>query len=114
MNTQKYAIKVKNVLGKNKEITLLNGNKYTLKDKDEKVIGLYSDDAKPIIFKLLKAGFEVSKILEENIQDYMKIETSLEITKTVSKTKKEKSNEINKVDEEKPKRRRGRPPKNKE
>lgn len=114
MNTEKYAIKVKNILGKNKEITLLDGTKYTLKDKDEKVIGFYSDDVKPIIFKLLKAGFEVSKILEENIQDYMKIETTSSVTKTVSKVKKEKTNETNKDDNEKPKKRRGRPPKNKE
>ena len=114
MNTEKYAIKVKNILGKNKKITLLNGTEYILKDKDEKIIGFYSDDAKPIIFNLLKNGFEVSKILEENIQDYMKIETTSEITKTVSKDKKDKTNKINNIVEEKPKKRRGRPPKNKD
>lgn len=112
--TMKYFIKVKNILGKNKEIALLDGTTYLLKDKDEKVIGLYSDKMKPIIFKLLKNGFEVSKILEDNIKDYMRIETISGDTQTVSKMKKEKSNETNKVDGEKPKRRRGRPPKNKE
>ena len=109
----KYYIKVKNILGKNKEITLLNGDKYLLKNKDEKIIGKYSEDAKPVIFKLLKTGFEVSKILEENIKDYMKIETIPEITKTSSKIKKETTNETNNINEEKPKKRRGRPPKNK-
>ena len=97
----KYYIKVKNILGKNKVITLLNGDKYTLKNKDER----------PIIFELLKTGFEVSKILEENIRDYMKIETILESTKTSSNDKKEIVNETNNVNEEKPKKKRGRPPK---
>lgn len=107
----KYYIKVKNILGKNKIITLLNGDKYTLKNKDEKIIGEYSDDVRPIIFELLKTGFEVSKILEENIRDYMKIETILESTKTSSNDKKEIVNETNNVNEEKPKKKRGRPPK---
>lgn len=109
----KYYIKVKNILGKNKDIILLDGTKYTLKNNDEKIIGEYSDDARPIIFKLLKAGFEVSKILEEYIQDHMKIETTLESSQTSPEIKKEINNETNIVDDEKPKKRRGRPPKNK-
>ena len=108
----KYFIKVKNILGKNKNITLLNGDTYNLKDKDEKIIGEYSDDVKPIIFKLLKTGFEVSKILEENIQDYMKIDTSLESSQMSSNDEQETLNNNN-SNEEKPKKRRGRPPKNK-
>lgn len=114
MNAGKYFVKVKNILGKNKEITLLDGTKYSLKDKDEKIIGEYSEDVKPEIFKLLKAGFEVAKILEEHIKDHMMIDTTSSNTRTASKPKKEKTNETNKVDEEKPKKRRGRPPKNKE
>ena len=113
MNT-KYAIKVKNILGKDKEITLLNGNKYTLKDKDEKIIGFYSDNAKTIIFNLLKCGFEVSKILEENIQEHMKIDTIVESPKTVSSDTLETNNKSNNETDEKPKKRRGRPRKNKE
>lgn len=108
----KYYIKVKNVLGKNKDITLLDGTQYNLKDKSEKIIGEYSDDVRPIIFKLLKSGFEVSKILEENIQEHMKIETNPESSQTSSKTTQKASNKIIN-DEEKPKKRRGRPPKNK-
>ena len=65
------------------------------------------------IFKLLKTGFEVSKILEENIKDYMRIETIPESSQTSSKIKTETTNETNNVDDEKPKKRRGRPPKNK-
>ena len=113
MNEQKYVIKVKNNLGKNKEITLINGDKYILKDKDEKIIGFYSDDARPIIFKLLKAGFEVSKMLEEHVQDYMKIETVSNDVKTDSSNLKENDNKSNSLIEEKPKKKRGRPPKNK-
>lgn len=109
----KYYIKVKNILGKHKDITLLDGTKYNLKDKDEKIIGEYSDDVKPIIFKLLKTGFEVSKILEEHIRDYMRIETILEDTQTVSNDKTENINNVNTLNEEKPKKKRGRPPKNK-
>lgn len=109
----KYYIKVKNILGKNKEITLLNGNKYVLKNKDEKIIGEYSDDSKPIIFQLLKKGFEVSKILEENIYDYMKIETITEDTQTSSNVQKNLTNKTNNDIDDKPKKRRGRPPKNK-
>ena len=101
----KYYIKVKNILGKDKDITLINGTKYTLKNKDEKIIGEYSDDIRPIIFKLLKAGFEVSKVLEEHIQDYMKIETIPESSQTSSNPKKEINNETNNIDEEKPKKR---------
>ena len=99
----KYVIKVKNILGKNKEIVLLNGEKYTLKDKDEKIIGYYSKDADTLIFKLLKTGFEVSKILEENIQEHMKIESVLEITQTVSSDNIKDSNKTNTIIEEKPK-----------
>ena len=108
----KYYIKVKNILGKNKDITLLNGVKYNLKNKDEKIIGEYSDDVKPIIFKLLKTGFEVSKVLEEHIQEHMKIETNPESSQTSSKIKKEITNKDTTL-EEKPKKKRGRPPKNK-
>lgn len=109
----KYFIKVKNILGKNKEITLLDNSKYTLKDKDEKIIGEYSIDKHPIIFKLLKAGFEVSKILEENIKDCMLIETESSNEKTSSRVKEKITNKDNKDEVEKPKKRRGRPPKNK-
>ena len=111
--TMKYYIKVKNILDKDKNITLLDGSEYLLKNKDEKIIGEYSDEAKPIIFKLLKTGFEVSKILEEHIKEHMMVDTIVTNTQTVSKNKKEKSNGINNVNEEKPKKRRGRPPKNK-
>lgn len=110
----KYFIKVKNILGKDKNITLLDGSKYILKNKDEKIIGEYSQETHNIIFKLLKSGFEVSKILEENIQEYMRIETTLESSQTVSEIKKETTNRNNNENEEMPKKRRGRPPKNKE
>lgn len=108
-----YLIKVKNNLGKDKKIKLINGDNYTLKDKDEKIIGTYSKDNLSIIFTLLKQGFEVSKILEENIKDYMKIETITTDATTVSNIKNEVVNEINNDNIEKPKKRRGRPPKNK-
>lgn len=113
MEQQEYVIKVKNILGKNKEITLLDGSKYLLKDKDEKIIGDYSNESKPIIFKLLKSGFEVSKILKENIQEYMIIKSIKNVTQTVSDEIINDTNKDIKSDEEKPKKRRGRPPKNK-
>lgn len=109
----KTYIKVKNILGKDKKIQLVDESTYTLKNKEEKVIGEYSLDTHPLIFKLLKTGFEVSKIAEENIQDYMKIDTIVESTQTSSKRKKESTDKTNNVLEEKPKKRRGRPPKNK-
>ena len=110
----KYLVKVKNNLGKNKEIELLDGTKYILNNNDEKIIGTYSDDMKPQIFKLLKAGFIVSKILEENVSDDMKINTIAKDTETSSKMKNEQTNEITNINENLPKKRRGRPPKNKE
>lgn len=111
MKQLEYYLKVKNNLGKNKEIKLLDGTKYTLKDKDEKIIGKYSDDIISEIFKLLKSGLEVAKILPENIKEEWLINNNPEITKSPSETILNSSNEINKEVNDKPKKRRGRPPK---
>lgn len=107
---EKYVIKVKNILGKNKTIKLLNGAHYTLRDKEEKVIGDYSIEAKPTIFNLLKAGFEVSKILKENVQEHMIINSNSKDAQTVPELKKDEIKEnTNDKEEIKPKRKRGRP-----
>lgn len=66
-------LKVKNTLNKDIRIKLLNGTDYLLKVKDEKIVGNYSEDAKPMIFKYLKKELEVSKISEENIKEHMLI-----------------------------------------
>ena len=49
-------ILVKNKLGKDKNITLVNGKKYLLKNGDQKVIGDYSE-TDGLVYKLLVAGF---------------------------------------------------------
>ena len=63
-------ILVKNKLGKDKNITLVNGKKYLLKNGDQKVIGDYSD-TNGLVYKLLIAGFIVSKIEPEDIKPEM-------------------------------------------
>lgn len=63
-------ILVKNKLGKDKNITLVNGKKYLLKNGDQKVIGDYSE-TDGLIYKLLIAGFIVSKIEPEDIKPEM-------------------------------------------
>lgn len=61
---------VKNKLGKNKTITLINGEKYILKNGDQKVIGDYSE-TDGLVYKLLVAGFNVSLIEAENVKPEM-------------------------------------------
>lgn len=61
---------VRNKLGKNKTITLINGEKYILKNGDQKVIGDYSE-TDGLIYKLLVAGFNVSLIEAENVKPEM-------------------------------------------
>lgn len=63
-------ILVKNKLGKDKNITLVNGKKYLLKNGDQKIIGDYSE-TDGLIYKLLVAGFIVSKIEPEDIKPEM-------------------------------------------
>ncbi len=63
-------ILVKNKLGKDKNITLVNGKKYLLKNGDQKVIGDYSE-TDGLVYKLLIAGFIVSKIEPEDIKPEM-------------------------------------------
>ena len=63
-------ILVKNKLGKDKHITLINGKKYLLKNGDQKVIGDYSE-TDGLVYKLLVAGFIVSKIEPEDIKPEM-------------------------------------------
>ncbi len=63
-------ILVKNKLGKDKHITLVNGKKYLLKNGDQKVIGDYSE-TDGLVYKLLVAGFIVSKIEPEYIKPEM-------------------------------------------
>lgn len=63
-------ILVKNKLGKDKNITLVNGKKYLLKNGDQKVIGDYSE-TNGLVYKLLIAGFIVSKIEPEDIKPEM-------------------------------------------
>lgn len=63
-------ILVKNKLGKDKNITLVNGKKYLLKNGDRKVIGDYSE-TDGLVYKLLIAGFIVSKIEPEDIKPEM-------------------------------------------
>ncbi len=63
-------ILVKNKLGKDKNITLVNGKKYLLKNGDQKVIGDYSE-TDGLVYKLLVAGFIVSKIEDEDIKPEM-------------------------------------------
>ena len=63
-------ILVKNKLGKDKTITLANGEKYLLKNGDQKVIGDYSETDE-LVYKLLVAGFIVSKIEPEDIKPEM-------------------------------------------
>lgn len=103
-------LKVKNILKSNKTIKLYDGTSYVLKVNDEKVIGNYSDYKREEIFKLLKTGFEVSKIEDEYVKDYMLIENDAKMS---SKDDSLDIKEINNIDENKPKKRRGRPPKNK-
>lgn len=61
---------VRNKLGKNKTITLINGEKYILKNGDQKVIGDYSE-TDGLVYKLLVAGFNVSLIEAENVKPEM-------------------------------------------
>lgn len=63
-------ILVKNKLGKDKNITLVNGKKYLLKNGDQKIIGDYSE-TDGLVYKLLVAGFIVSKIEPEDIKPEM-------------------------------------------
>lgn len=63
-------ILVKNKLGKDKNITLVNGKKYLLKNGDQKIIGDYSK-TDGLVYKLLVAGFIVSKIEPEDIKPEM-------------------------------------------
>lgn len=63
-------ILVKNKLGKDKTITLTNGEKYILKNGDQKVIGDYSE-TDGLVYKLLVAGFNVSRIEDEDIKPEM-------------------------------------------
>ena len=101
-------IKVKNTFNTNKEITLTDGTKYKLPVGSEKIVGEYSEYLNNYIFKLLKTGFEESKIEKEYIKDYMLISEGSE---KPSKDINEKSNKDNNVNI-KPKRKRGRPRKN--
>lgn len=103
-------LKVKNILKSDKKIKLYDGTIYVLKVNDEKVIGNYSDYKHDEIFKLLKTGFEVSKIDDEYVKDYMIIDSDVKMS---SKGNSSNDNEINNTNENKPKKRRGRPPKNK-
>ncbi|MDY5929913.1 MAG: hypothetical protein SPJ27_07755 [Candidatus Onthovivens sp.] len=63
-------ILVKNKLGKDKTITLANGEKYLLKNGEQKIIGDYLDSDN-LIYKLLTSGLNVSKIEDENIKPEM-------------------------------------------
>lgn len=102
-------IKVKNTFNSNKEITLTDGTAYKLAVGSEKIVGEYSEYLNHYIFKLLKAGFEVSKIEKEHIKDYMLIsEGSEKPSKDIDK----KSNINNNHNNIQPKRKRGRPRKN--
>lgn len=65
-------ILVKNKLGKDKNITLVNGKKYLLKNGDQKIIGDYFE-SDGLVYKLLVAGFNVSKIEDEDIKPEMLI-----------------------------------------
>ena len=97
-------LKVKNTFKTDKKIKLINGIEYTLKSGDEKIVGKYKDVNNSYIFNLLKTGFEVSKISDEYVKDYMKIEDNISI---------KVNNTIDISDKiEKPKRKRGRPRKN--
>lgn len=102
-------IKVKNIHKKDKTIKLLNGESYTIKVNNEKIVGDYSDDARKYIFDLLKKGFEVSKISEEYVKDNMIISNHTEMTSEPSNIK---ANINTNETENKPKRKRGRPKKN--
>ena len=64
---------VKNKLWKDKTITLANGEKYLLKNGEQKIIGDYLDSDN-LIYKLLTSGLNVSKIEDENIKPEMIIE----------------------------------------
>lgn len=102
-------IKVKNTFNTNKEITLTDGTKYKLAVGSEKIVGEYSEYLNHYIFKLLKAGFEVSKIEKEYIKDHMLIsEGSENPSKDINKKSNKDNNDVNM----KPKRKRGRPRKN--
>lgn len=97
-------LKVKNTLGKNKNITLVNGDLYELKKDEEKIVGEYSEEIHGYIFNLLKAGFKVCKVINN---------TSLDDSKLKSEKKTNKNNKDNNIEvKDKPKRKRGRPPKN--
>ena len=63
-------ILVKNKLGKDKTITLVNGEKYLLKNGEQKIIGDYLDSDN-LIYKLLTSGLNVSKIEDKNIKPEM-------------------------------------------
>lgn len=102
-------IKVKNTFNMDKQITLVDGTKYTLPKNSEKIVGEYSICLNNYIFKLLKAGFEVAKIEKEYIKDYMLISEGSEI---ISKENNDETNKDNNDKDEKPKRKRGRPKKN--
>lgn len=65
-------ILVKNKLGKDKKITLINGDDYLLKNGDQKVIGDYLD-TDGSVYKLLVDGFIVSLIADEDIKSEMLI-----------------------------------------
>ena len=60
-------ILVKNKLGKDKYISLSTGEKYLLKNGEQKIIGQYIEkDSDNLIYKLLVNGFNVYKV-ENNI-----------------------------------------------
>ncbi len=99
-------IKVKNTFNSNKVIELTNGTKYTLTVGAEKIVGEYSDYLNSYIFKLLKTGFEVSKIEDIYVKDYMLISEGSE---KVSKDLNKEVNDVNNENIVKPKRKRGRP-----
>ena len=102
-------IKVKNTFNSNKDIILTNGTKYVLNKSNEKIVGEYSEYLNNYIFKLLKKGFEVEKKEKEYIKDHMIITESSEKPSDESSNK---SNINTKIDETKPKKKRGRPKKN--
>ena len=103
-------IKVKNVFNIDKKIKLLNGDQYTIKSNAEKIVGDYSDESRLYIFDLLKKGFEVSKIENENVLDHMLISEGSRMTSDVNL---DESNINNNEVIEKPKKKRGRPKKQK-
>lgn len=68
---------IKNKLGKDKYISLLNGKKYLLKNGEQKIIGDY-DEVNKLIYKFLIDGFIICKINDEDIKPEMLIDSILD------------------------------------